>query len=76
MYSALGLFVSYFCLTGIGISSTMLKNKIIYTINASIKMKYIHSALDSKTTTQDIDEHLSYLTGDLKLLEENGLKMN
>ena len=74
LYSALGLFVSYFALTGIGISSTMLKNKIIYTINTSIKMKYIHSALDSKTTTQDIDEHLSYLTGDLKLLEENGLK--
>ncbi|WP_125768402.1 ATP-binding cassette domain-containing protein [Lapidilactobacillus wuchangensis] len=72
-YNALGLFLSYAALTAVSIVCAMLKNKIIFDINTATKMKYIDSALDSKTATQEIDQHVSYLTGDMKLFEENGI---
>lgn len=72
--SAIGLGASYVVLTLIGIISSIFANGIILTINSKIKMNYMQFFLSGKNVGQEIDGHLSYLTNDLKLLEENGIK--
>lgn len=72
--SAIGLGVSYLLLTSIGIISSLFVNGILLTVNHKIKMNYMQFFLNGKNVEQEVDSHLSYLTNDLKLLEENGIK--